>query len=198
MVDYDSMINSWRNINDDNKENPDDFVQFVKEKVKMQQRKMLIVNILLSSTFTMSLVVILGIWLAFPERTIYFYGSLIAMGLSMILLLLITWSGFQLKKYDPQVETKRFISGHKRKLMNRIFALKYATPAFLVLLIINFMLYFQDVLVNESIIFKIFAYSLTIFWIIGLGFAFNKNRIRAIQENEKLLIDINKWNDYEK
>jgi len=198
MTDFDSMISSWRNINDVNKENPDDFFRLVKEKVKMQQRKMLIVNLLLSTTFIITMFVILSIWLAFPERTIYFYGSLIAMGLSMILFLLITWSGFQLKKYDPQLEAKRFISGHKRKLMNRIFALKYATPAFLGLLIINFMLYFQDVLVNESLTFKILAYSLTIFWIAGLGFAFNKNRIRSIHENEKLLIDFNKWNEYEK
>lgn len=200
MEKFEMILDSWKSIKDES-QTSEKSLELVKQTVdnyKKQQRKLIFTNLFISVSFAFAFTVIALIWQAFPERTMYFYGSLIAMGMIMAVFLVLMWLGVQYRRYDPDSHTSKFVATAIKKIRIQNFILKWATPTFMVLLFMAFAFYYLDVFQAESLQFRIIAYGLTFAWILGLGFFTRKKRKSKIRRNNELVNYLQQWQQSEK
>lgn len=190
---FDELKNLWQSKTQPSGLNDSEIIESVKDRLKVNQRKLIFSNLFVSVSFAIVFIVIGWIWNSFPDRTPYFYISLGFMGFLLISLLTVMWAGVNFRNVDPAIETEAFINGSINKIKIRIFALKYATPAFLFLLLLTFFFYYADVLGDETMLIKVLAYAATMIYFLIIALVSNKKKKKSLQENYELIEYLNRW-----
>ncbi len=184
---FDDLKKLWKSKNEPSELNDSDIIESVKDKLKTNRRKLILSNFILSISFALVFLVIGWIWNSFPDRTPYFYISLGFMGFLLISFITIMWAGVNLRNIDPAIETEKFINMSIKKIKLRIFAIKYATPVFLLMLLFTFYFYYADVLAGETAQIKFLAYAATTIYFLIIAIVTNKKRKKGLQENYELV-----------
>ncbi len=191
----DKLKNLWQSHTDNSDIDMTHIIPEARKQLKAQHKAMLISNIFVSISFVAVFIVILGVGTSFPDRSIYFYASLGAMGLLLVSLLAGMWAGVRFRNINSDMEPRRYIDSSIKKLKIRHFMLKYATPGFLILLLLVFMFYYADLFEGESEQFKILAYGITVLYFLIITVLMRKKRSRQLKEIVRLLQYLNLWKD---
>ena len=194
---FDELKNLWQSKKDSYEFKDSEIIESVKERLKINQRKLIFGNLFVSVSFAIVFIVIGWIWNSFPDRTFYFYLSLSFMGFILISMLTLMWAGVNFNNIDPSIETDEFIQKSIRKIKIRIFSLKYALPIFLFFLLITFFFYYADVLAYETILIKVTAYTVTTVYFLLVAILSNKKRNRNLKENYELIEYLKWWQNTE-
>jgi len=195
---FDELKNLWQSKKDSYEFKDSEIIESVKERLKINQRKLIFSNLFVSVSFAIVFIVIGWIWNSFPDRTLYFYLSLSFMGFILISLLTVMWAGVTFSNIDPSIETDEFIQKSIKKIKIRIFSLKYALPVFLFFLLITFFFYYADVLAYETILIKVTAYTATTVYSLLVTILSNKKRKRNLKENYELIEYLKWWQNTER
>lgn len=194
---FDELKNLWQTKTEVSEPGDSEIIKSVKERLKINQRKLIFSNLFVSVSFAFVFIVIGWIWNSFPDRTPYFYISLGFMGFLLISLLAVMWAGVNFRNIDSLIETDEYIVQSIKKIKIRIFALKYALPVFLFLLLITFFFYYADVLAQETLLIKIAAYAATTLYFVIVVILSNKKRKKTLQENYELIEYLKRWQNSE-
>lgn len=194
---FDELKNLWQTKTDVSEPGDSEIIKSVKERLKINQRKLIFSNLFVSVSFAFVFIVIGWIWNSFPDRTPYFYLSLGFMGFLLISLLTVMGAGVNFRNIDSLIETDEYIVQSIKKIKIRIFALKYALPVFLFLLLITFFFYYADVLAQETLLIKTAAYSATTLYFVIVVVLSNKKRKKTLQENYELIEYLKRWQNSE-
>jgi len=190
---FDLLKNIWQSKIDEADTDVQDIIAKAKTQLKKDQKKLVFTNLFISVSFAGVFIVMAWIWTSFPGRSIYFYNSLLFMGLLLISMLIIMWLGVHFKMLDSSLETKRYIRQAMLKVRIRMFALRYATPFFMLLLLATFFFYYAEIFANEAWPTILLAYGGTTAYIGLVFFLSNKKRKRKLSENKHLLELLKSW-----
>lgn len=190
---FDELKNLWKTKNEPSELNDSEIIESVKERLKTNQRKLVFSNLILSVSFAFVFIVIGWIWNSFPDRTPTFYISLCFMGFLLLSFIAVMWAGVNFGNVEPAIETEKFINASINKIKLRIYAIKYATPAFMFLLLLTFFFYYADVLAEETTLIKFLVYAATTIYFLIIALVSNKKRKKSLQENYELIEYLNRW-----
>lgn len=190
---FDELKILWQSKKAPSETDDSELIKSVKEKLKNNQKKLIISNLSLSVSFVVVFIVIGWIWNSFPDRTPFFYISLLFMISLLISLLIIMWAGVNFRNIDPSIETEEYIKQSIKKIKIRIFAINYALPVFLFLLLVTLYFYYADVLADESPLTKAIAYTATLVYFIIVYTISNKKRNKSLLENYELIEYLKCW-----
>lgn len=194
---FDELKNLWQTKTEVSELGDSEIIKSVKERLKINQRKLVFSNLFVSVSFAFVFIVIGWIWNSFPDRTPYFYLSLGFMGFLLISLLTVMWAGVNFRNINSLIETDEYIVQSIKKIKIRIFALKYALPVFLFLLLITFFFYYADVLAQETLLIKSAAYAATTLYFVIVAILSNKKRKRNLKDNYELIEYLKHWQNSE-
>lgn len=190
---FDELKNLWQSKKAPSEIDDSELIKSVKEKLKNNQKKLILSNLSLSVSFVVVFIVIGWIWNSFPDRTPFFYISLSFMISLLIFLLIIMWAGVNFRNIDSSIENEEYIKQSIKKIKIRIFAINYVLPVFLFLLLLTFYFYYADVLADESLLTKAIAYTATLVYFIIVYSISNKKRNKSLQENYELIEYLKRW-----
>ncbi len=190
---FDLLKSLWQSKTDEAETDLQEIVSKAKTQLNKDQKRLIFNNLLISVSFAGVFIVMALIWTNFPDRSIYFYNSLLFMGILLIGMLVIMWLGVQFKSVDSSTNTRRYIKQAMLKVKIRMFALRYATPFFMLLLLAAFFFYYADIFANEPWPTILLAYGGTTAYIGLVFFLSNKKRKRKLSENKHLLELLNSW-----
>lgn len=189
----DLLKSIWQSKTDEAETDLQDIVSKAKTQLSKDQKRLIFTNLFISVSFAGVFIVMALIWSNFPDRSIYFYNSLLFMGILLIGMLVIMWLGVQFKSVDSSANTKRYIKQAMLKVKIRMFMLRFATPIFMLLLLAAFFFYYADIFAGEPWTTYFLAYSGTTTYIGLVFFLSNKKRKRKLAENNHLLVLLNTW-----
>ncbi|MBK6266704.1 hypothetical protein JKA74_16785 [Marivirga sp. S37H4] len=171
----------------------DDIRKKAQDDLTKHQRKLIFSNLFMSVSFAATIGMMVWIWNSMSDRSIYFYVSLIFIFVLLIVFAAIQWSGVQYKNIKPEINPKKFIDYSRKKLLHNRFTLKYGLPVYLFLLSAGLMMYFQDILVGGSLLFKVLAYGITFGYIIITSFFAYKKVKKKVKKIDELIAHLNEW-----
>ena len=173
MNDFNDMINDWKSVSAEeivSKEVGDSLFG----KLKKLQRKIVFGNLLMSISFAGVFAVFIWLWNENPlkERADNFYLGLTFMFVLLIITLAMMWYRvlFWRTPNDISENMKAFATKMLKKLRYFKWITNFFMPVYIVLLAIGITIYFQDVLREGSLQFKLIAYGLTYIWLFVVGF----------------------------
>ncbi|MDP4528700.1 hypothetical protein Q3O59_06600 [Alkalimonas delamerensis] len=190
---FEQFKSDWKN--QDEAANVD--LEYLKNKahaeIKRQQRKLIFANLFTSVAFAAVFIVLAWIWTSMPERSTYFYISLIAMSVLLLITLIGIWAGVQFKNENAYQSPKAYVNQHLKKLKIRKFMLEKFMPVYLVLLLGTFYLYYADILSGASPRFILSAYGMTTAYF-AIMYAFSRKKLhKKLKEIETLRAKLHRW-----
>jgi len=173
MNEFDNIVNDWKSVSsgeiEATKGNNSLF-----DKLKKLQRKIVFGNLLMSISFTLVFAVFIWLWNENPlkERSDNFYAGLTFMFILLIVTLAMMWYRvlFWRTPNDISENMKAFATKMLKKLRYFKWITNFFMPVYLVLLAVGMTIYFQDVLHEVSLKFKLITYGLTYSWLFIVGF----------------------------
>lgn len=190
---FDLLKSVWQSKTDEAETDLQEIVSKAKTQLDKDQKRLIFTNLFISVSFAGVFIVMALIWSNFPDRSIYFYNSLLFMGILLIGMLVLMWLGVQFKSVDSSANTRRYIKQAMLKVKIRMFALRFATPIFMLLLLAAFFFYYADIFAGEPYTTYFLAYGGTTAYIGLVFFLSNKKRKRKLAENNHLLVLLNTW-----
>ena len=173
MNDFNDIVNDWKSVSTDeikHKNTSDSLFG----KLKKLQRKIIFGNLLMSISFAAVFAVFIWLWNENPlkERSDNFYLGLTFMFILLTVTLAMMWYRvlFWRTPNDISENMKSFATKMLKKLRYFKWITNFFMPVYLVLLAIGMTIYFQDVLREGSLKFKLMAYGLTYAWLLIVGF----------------------------
>lgn len=161
--------------------------------IQLQQRKLIFTNLKVSVAFGLVWITIGLLWYFLSDRSIYFYGSMVSMGLIMLFFLGLMWLSVQYRNIDSFSEHRKYIQSNISKLKLRKWMMTKGIWIYLVLLTVTFYFYFVDVLADTDLWVKILAYiSVPAYGLFVLFMIRKKNREELVKVNT-LIIDLEEW-----
>ncbi|WP_106792861.1 hypothetical protein [Aquimarina sp. Aq78] len=182
MSDFEELKNDWKSVNISNTEmsqNPDSLL----EKLKKLNKKILFSNLLTSILFAPTFIVLGWLWSAYDSGTPLFYGSLLSMGILLLITLVILWYRVLFWKTP---ELNKNVTSFARIMIKKLSYYKWITsmymPVYLILLASILFVYFRVVLKGASFWFSFWAYTLTFCWVLIVGFI---SMMKKVKKNKK-------------
>ncbi|QHI37985.1 hypothetical protein IMCC3317_33680 [Kordia antarctica] len=173
MNDFNDLQNDWNSVSSKEIERKD-VSDSLFGKLKKLQRKIVFGNVLMSISFAVIFVVFGWLWKANPlkERSDNFYLALTFMFILLTVTLAMMWYRvlFWRTPNDISENMKSFATKMLKKLKYFKWITNFFMPVYLVLLAIGMTIYFQDVLHEATLQFKLIAYGMTYSWLLIVGF----------------------------
>ncbi|EDP98328.1 hypothetical protein U8527_20250 [Kordia algicida OT-1] len=173
MNDFNDMVNDWKSIATDNTERKK-VSDSLFGKLKKLQQKIVFGNLLMSLSFAAVFAVFIWLWNENPlkERSDNFYIGLTFMFILLTTTIAMMWYRvlFWRTPNDISENMKAFATKMLKKLRYFKWITNFFMPVYLVLLAVGMTIYYQDVLYETSLQFKMIAYGLTFVWLFVVGF----------------------------
>ena len=173
MTDFNDLQNDWKLVS--SKETEREYVSdSLLGKLKKLQRKIVLGNVFISISFAFVFAVFIALWIENPlkGRSDNFYLGLTFMFILLTVTLAMMWYRMLFWR-TPNViseNMKLFATKMLKKLRYFKWITNFFMPVYLVLLAVGMTIYFQDVLREVSLQFKLIAYGLTYAWLLIVGF----------------------------
>lgn len=173
MNDFNDIVNDWKSVSSGEIKSKDTSNSLF-ARLKKLQRKIVFGNLLMSVSFAAVFAVFIWLWNENPlkERSDNFYLGLTFMFILLTVTLAMMWYRvlFWRTPNDISENMKVFAMKMLKKLRYFKWITNFFMPVYLVLLAIGMTIYFQDVLHEASLKFKLTAYGLTYVWLLIVGF----------------------------
>lgn len=173
MNDFNDIVNDWKSVSSGEIKSKD-VSDSLFTKLKKLQRKIVFGNLLMSISFAAVFAVFIWLWNENPlkERSDNFYLGLTFMFILLTVTLAMMWYRvlFWRTPNDISENMKVFAMKMLKKLRYFKWITNFFMPTYLVLLAIGMSIYYQDVLHEASLKFKLIAYGLTYVWLLIVGF----------------------------
>jgi cytochrome bd-type quinol oxidase subunit 1 len=173
MNDFNDLQNDWKSVSSNElqrKVQSDSLFG----KLKKIQLKIVFGNLLMSISFAIVFAVFIWLWNENPlkERSDNFYLGLTFMFILLSVTLAMMWYRvlFWRTPNDISENMKAFATKMLKKLRYFKWITNFFMPVYLVLLAVGMTIYFQDVLREASLQFKLIAYGMTYAWLLIVGF----------------------------
>ena len=159
------------------------------------RRRVLVTNVGITLGFALAIGVGVGVYLRFPDRSGYFYGSLICMGVLLLVMLAVLWMGVGPKPASPVENPQRYLKQARRPLKMRLATYRVCMPAYMGLLWGCFQFYFRDLYgAWTSSAFLTASGALTA-WVLGVYFFSRRKQRRQRAELQQMLDDLDRWEE---
>lgn len=192
---FEQIKKEWKS----QQEEPDIDLESIRSKTKMelfsQQRKLIFTNLFVSISFAAVFIVLGWVWNSFPDRSPYFYVSLVSMGLLLLFTLAGFWAGVQYKNEESYKATGEYLKARIKKLSIRKFMIEKFLPVYLVLLLSFFYMYYADILAGDSLSYTLSVYAGTTLFFIFVYLISRKKQRRKVKEIDELMHKLRKWAD---
>lgn len=173
MNDFNDMVNDWKSVATDNTERKE-VSDSLFGKLKKLQQKIIFGNLLMSISFAVVFAVFIWLWNENPlkERSDNFYVGLTFMFILLTTTIAMMWYRvlFWRTPNDISENMKAFATKMLKKLLYFKWITNFFMPVYLLLLAVGMTIYYQDVLYEASLQFKMIAYGLTYVWLFVVGF----------------------------
>jgi hypothetical protein len=166
------------------------FRESVNKKMISEQKKLIFSNLFVSVSFAIVFIVMALVWTNNPGRTIYFYASLVSMGILLLTTLAGLWAGVHYKKEDSFTGTREYVVNSIQKLRIRKFMMQKFIPIYMVLLLLCFYFYYADIFRNADWVITLLAYCGTTLFFIAGHYVSRKKKIRQINKIEEIIQDL--------
>jgi len=173
MTDFNDLQNDWKLVSSKETERKD-VSDSLYVKLKKLQRKIVLGNLFMSISFAFVFAVFIVLWNENPlkGRSDNFYLGLTFMFVLLTVTLAMMWYRVLFWRTPNAISEnmKRFATKMLKKLKYFKWITNFFMPVYLVLLAIGMTIYFQDVLREVSLQFKLIAYGSTYIWLLIVGF----------------------------
>lgn len=193
MDQFESYKNQWQQQQPEKALSIDDIRKKAQDDLTKHQRKLIFSNLFMSISFAATIGMLVWLWNSMHDRSTYFYTSIVFIFILLLVFAAIQWSGVQYKNIKPEINPKKYIDYSRKKLQHNRFTLKYGLPVYFSLLAAGLIMYFQDILVGGSLIFKVSAYGITIGYIIIMSFISYKKVKKKVKKIDGLIAHLNEW-----
>ncbi|WP_069130286.1 hypothetical protein [Rhodohalobacter halophilus] len=195
MKTFDELKQNWKSQQNDAEIDVHQLKEKVMKRLVSDQKKLILSNLFVSVSFAIVFVVMAWVWSSNPDRTIYFYASLISMSILLAGTLAGLWAGVQYKNEHTYKGTLEFLQANIQKLTIRKFMLQKFMPVYMILLLVCFYFYYADTFKDAEPVSTFTAYALTTLFFAGVYYFSRGKRVRQIEQVEKLQIELEKIRD---
>jgi hypothetical protein len=195
MEPFDELKQDWKSQQNDTEIDVHQLKEKVMNRLVSDQKKLIFSNLFVSVSFAAVFIVMAWIWNSNPDRTIYFYASLISMSVLLLGTLAGLWAGVQYKNEHTCKSTLEFLQANIQKLTIRKFMLQKFMPVYMILLLLCFYFYYAVIFAGAEPATQLMAYGLTTLFIGGIFYLSRGKRKRQIEQIEKLQEGLEKLRD---
>lgn len=192
MEPFDELKKDWKSQQNDAEIDVHQLKEKVMNRLVSDQKKLILSNLFVSVSFAAVFMVMAWIWSSNPDRTVYFYASLISMSALLLGTLAGLWAGVQYKNEHTYKGTLEFLQANIQKLTIRKFMLQKFMPVYMILLLLCFYFYYADIFAGAEPTTKLMAYGLTTLFIGGIFYFSRGKRARQIEHVDKLRNELKK------
>lgn len=172
MNDFNDLQNDWKSVSSSKLQEKTQSDSLF-GKLKKLQRKIVFGNLLMSISFALVFAVFSWLWIENPlkERSDNFYLGLSFMFILLSITLAMMWYRVLFWRTPDAISEnmKAFAIKMLKKLRYFKWITNFFMPVYLVLLAVGMTIYFQDVLREVSLQFKLIAYGMTYAWLLIVG-----------------------------
>jgi hypothetical protein len=192
MNDFNDLQNDWKSVSSSelkSKTTSDSLFG----KLKKLQRKIIFGNLMMSISFAIVFIVFGWLWNENPlkGRSDNFYLGLTFMFILLSVTLAMMWYRvlFWRTPNDISENMKSFATKMLKKLRYFKWITSFFMPVYLMLLAVGMTIYFQDVLREASLQFKLIAYGLTYAWLLIVGFVIVRKKRKKSNKDVDPIIE---------
>ncbi|MFU8862023.1 MAG: hypothetical protein ACNA8K_16560 [Cyclonatronaceae bacterium] len=190
MNQFESLKEQWKTQKSDETIDLESVRESVNRKMISEQKKLIFSNLFVSVSFAIVFIVMAWVWTNNPGRTMYFYASLVSMGVLLLTTLAGLWAGVHYKYEDSFTGTREYVVNSIKKLRIRKFMIQKFIPIYMVLLLLCFYFYYADIFSNADWLITLSAYGgTTLFFVAGHYFS-RKKKIRQIGKIDEIILDL--------
>lgn len=187
---FDTLRTNWQQGNSAPAVDLDRLREAAQTDLNKQNRRHLRSVLFMSGSFVIAIGVTSWVYLKFDDDGPLFYGGIIAVNMLMLLMGTLMWLGVQLDKSSAALNSREHIVQQLKKLRYRKFALVYAMPAYMVILLTALICYMTDVLAEASAAFQLSAYSITIGYCLLTWLLSRRKTKRKIEDAGRLINEL--------
>ncbi len=187
---FDTLRTNWQQGNSAPAVDLDRLREAAQTDLNKQNRRHLRSVLFMSGSFVIAIGVTSWVYLKFDDHGPLFYGGIIAVNMLMLLMGTLMWLGVQLDKSSAALNSREHIVQQLKKLRYRKFALVYAMPAYMVILLTALICYMTDVLAEASAAFQLSAYSITIGYCLLTWLLSRRKTKRKIEDAGRLINEL--------
>ena len=163
------------------------------ETIQLQQRKLIFTNLKVSVAFGLVWITMGLLWYFLSDRSIYFYGSMVSMGLIMVLFLGLMWLGVQYRNINSFSGHRKYIQSNIHKLKLRKWMMTQGIWIYLALLTAAFYFYFVDVLADTELWVKVLAHVSIPAYGLFIIFIIRKKNREELVKIDTFIADLEEW-----
>ncbi len=144
------------------------------------RRKILRETIMVTVSFVITFAVFIWIWLAFPDRSAWFYSGILTISAIMVVYNTLFWLTIRSQKKENTLETRQFVQDVIKRLRLRLRIMHVGVPVYTVLLAIELTLYYMDFAYRFNWWQNLLLFGVTYVYAFGITWFFYRKK-----ENER-------------